>query len=298
MEGKVNYTTVGVFVVSLVAMLLTAIFWLSSVGHGKLDNTYEVLLYEDVTGLSKDSPVRFNGVKVGFVDSISLDKKNPKLVRLILKIDRGVLITKSTYAILNEQGITGVVNVNLKAQTDTATPLESTPGEPYPVIPSKPSLLMQLSNTLPELTSNIQELSGSISEILDSKNRKAITQSLQNIASITQVLANNATEFSNIMQNLDKTMENVSAGSEQFPGAMKKFNKTLRAVNKMAAQMEVTMQSGRVAINNFSTQLMPNAQMALENLSNVSSNVDQLTTELQRNPSMLVRGRVPAQPGP
>lgn len=291
MEGKVNYTVVGVFVVSLSLTLLLSILWLSSLTHGRSDRTYAVLIYEDVTGLATDSPVRFNGVRVGFVESINLDKHNPKLVRLILKIHPDVLITKSTYAILNEQGLTGVVNVNLKAQTESSVPLIAAPGEPYPIIPSKPSLLMQLSNTLPELATTVQELSGSISQVLDPKNRKALSDSLQNIQEITYVMANNAVEFSDIMQNLDKTMQTVSDASDQFPDVMHKFNKALVSINQMSMQ-------GRVAINNFSNQVVPTAEKALTNFSNVSSSVNAVATELQQNPSMLVRGREPLPPGP
>src|SRR5256885_1498761 len=99
MESKVNYIVVGLFVIILSFFLISGIVWLSSEGHGKKYRTYLVLVREDVTGLNVESPVRFNGVKVGYVNQIELDHHNPKLVRLILRIENSVKITTSTYAI-------------------------------------------------------------------------------------------------------------------------------------------------------------------------------------------------------
>ncbi len=176
MEGRVNYTTVGIFVVVLTAFLFAFIIWLSVVGHGKSYRTYLVYVHEDVTGLSAESPVRFNGVKVGYVDALRLDDSNPKLVKLILRIEPDVRITTSTYAMLHAQGVTGVVYVNLKADPENPTPLAAAPGQPYPIIPTRPSLLMQLSTVLPEITKDIQNLSASIGQVLEKENKQSIKE--------------------------------------------------------------------------------------------------------------------------
>ena len=298
MQSKVNYSVVGLFVVILTAALFILIIWLSSAGHGKDYQTYLVFVHEDVTGLSPESPVRFNGVGVGYVKSIELDPKNPRLVRLALRIERKAPVTTSTYAILNAQGVTGVVYVNLKAETETAPRLVAAPGQLYPIIPSRPSLLMQLSAVLPEVTKNLKNLSVNVAAVLDKDNQASIKDALQNIDVITKTLADNSEKFS-------VTMTNVSKASDQFPQAMTQLNKTLVSVNQLSDQMKKTsmkisntMQSGQVAINNFSNQIIPSAQQALIHFSRTTQSIGQLTTDLQRNPSMLIRGKPPEQPGP
>lgn len=305
MEGKVNYTVVGLFVIVLAAFLLTAIIWLTTEGHGKTYKTYLVYVHEDVTGLSAESPVRFNGVKVGYLQSIQLDNNNPKLVKLELRIERDVVITTSTYAILNAQGITGVVYVNLKAETESAPALVALPGQPYPIILSRPSLLMQLSAVLPEVTKDIQALSASIAQVLDKENRTSIRDSLKNIQTVTKTLADNSADFTASMQSLRNTLFRVSQVSDQMPETINQLNKTLSSVDQLSLQMgktsltiNQTMQSGRLVIHNFSDQLMPAAQQALSNLSTATTSVHQLSEELQRDPSMLVRGRAPQPLGP
>ncbi|HLB56854.1 MAG TPA: MlaD family protein [Coxiellaceae bacterium] len=305
MQGKVNYTAVGFFVVVLSAFLAITIFWLSTMSGNKHYSTYLVYVHENVTGLSVESPVRFNGVKVGYVQAINLDAHNPKLVKLKLGIAPDVRITTSTYAILNEQGITGVVYVNLKAETETAPLLTATAGEPYPVIPSKPSLLMQLSTVLPEVTKDIQNLSASIAELLDKENQESITSSLKNISQITKVMADNSADFTNTMQSLDNTLANMSEASNHFPETVKQLRKTLSSIQTLTLHMtkatdtiDQTMQNGQAAIHNFSNQVIPSAQQALSHLSQATMSMNQLTDELQRNPSMLVRGKAPEPLGP
>lgn len=277
MQGKVNYTVVGIFVVVLTAFLITGIFWLSTIGDNKDYRTYLVYVHEDVTGLSVESPVRFNGVKVGYVKSIELDPTNSKLVTLKLHVEPGVAISTSTYAILNEQGVTGVVYVNLKSETENAPELKALPGQPYPIISSKPSLLMQLSAVLPDVATDVQGLSKSIAEVLNEKNRQSIQESLANIAVVTKTLADN---------------------SKNFTQTIEQLNKTLASIDKTAATITKTMQGGQTVMRNFSNQVLPNAQQAISNLSQATMSVHQLTDELQRNPSMLIRGKGPAQLGP
>ena len=192
MEGKVNYTVVGIFVVVLMVLLFFMVFWFTTYSRTQQYKPYLLYVHEDVTGLSVDSAVRFNGVQVGFVQSIKLDESNPKLVKLLLQIEPHVRITTSTYALLNAQGITGVIYVNLKSSTVEAPLLKAQPGEKSPVIPARPSLLMQLSSVLPEVTKDIQQLSASIAQVLDVPNRQSISNSLKNVEHFTQTLSNNA----------------------------------------------------------------------------------------------------------
>jgi phospholipid/cholesterol/gamma-HCH transport system substrate-binding protein len=297
-QGKVNYTVVGIFVVVLTAVLIIAIFWLSTLGNNKDFRTYLVNVHEDVTGLSVESPVRFNGVKVGYVESIKLDPHNSKLVTLKLQIEPQIVITVNTYAILNEQGITGVIYVNLKSDAENGPVLKALPGQEFPVIPSRPSLLMQLSAVLPEVATEVQNLSKSISGLLNAENRQSIGTTLKNMATITQTLADNSKNFTDTLQLLRNTLTNVSAASVTFPETMASINRLSGQMAATSASIKTTMQSGQNLIRNFSDQVLPDTQQAITNLSHATMGVDELTQQLQRNPSMLIRGKAPAQLGP
>jgi phospholipid/cholesterol/gamma-HCH transport system substrate-binding protein len=167
LEPKTNYTLVGLFVLILTAGLVITSLWLSFGLDKKSYNYFTVYTKESVAGLSTESLVKYNGVKVGYVDGISLSKNNPQKVQLMLKIENGTPITQGTVASLVTQGITGMTYLGLSAKTPSLVPLKASPGEPYPVIPVKPSFFAAMEN-------NIQDATESIKRVFDEENAKNV----------------------------------------------------------------------------------------------------------------------------
>ena len=118
MESKTNYTAVGIAVVLMLFGLISVALWLSEGFNRKTYHNYLVFMQEAVSGLSEGSLVKYNGVKVGLVKSIILDK-NPRLVELILEIEEGTPITVDTVANLIAQGITGTTYLGLSVTSAT-----------------------------------------------------------------------------------------------------------------------------------------------------------------------------------
>lgn len=305
MDSKVNYTVVGIFVVVLSAAFIVMFFWLSATRHDKIYNTYLTYVHEDVTGLTVQGAVRYNGVQVGYVSAIDLDSNNPQLVRLTLKVEQGTPVTTSTVVTLLPMGITGVVYVGLKAQTPNAPLLGAKAGEPFPIIPFQPSFFMQLGKVLPELTNKINTISQSVSQILDEKNRQALSDSLQNISEITKNISKNSQKLDAITDSLDELLKNTAEASKSLPQTMKEFDVTMKNVQQVSQRIDVLsknanlmMSQTRVLMGNLNDQLMPSAQQTLVNLNQLSGNLVGVSEDLQRNPSMFIRGKQATSPGP
>lgn len=305
MDSKVSYTVVGLFVVILASALIVAFFWLSQYRHNKTYHTYLVYMHAEVSGLSVQSSVRFNGVKVGYVGSIKLDKDNPQLVILSLKILQGTPITTSTVAILMPQGITGVVYVGLKAETTRAPLLKLRKGQKYPIIPARPSLFTQVSEVLPQITSTLKSLGESVNKVFDKENRTALRNILQHMNQFTKTLADNSKNLDVSMKSMKKILQNSEHASEQLPKVMQQLQATLisarntsKQIDAAAVSLKYTLRDGRAAMSNFSNQLLPNTTRTMTKLNELISNLAKLSIELKYNPSVLVRGKQPALPGP
>lgn len=305
MDRRVSYLAVGVFVISLVIAAIAIFFWLTLRKHDQGYNTYIVYLHEEVSGLSVQSPVRYNGVPVGYVKSISLVPSNPQLVRVMLDIETGTPINTSTVATLSSQGITGVDFIGLKAQKVDAPPLTKHAGEDYPVIPSKPSLLMQLSEVMPEITTKISQLSDSVSQLFDKTNTDSIAATLQNIQHFTKALRDSSAQVTASMNSLQKVLAQTEVASKNFPKlvnttmtTMKDLQTTATSFDTAAKHASQALDSGQMAINALSQQLLPSAQQALQHLGNIEINLQSFTDQLKRNPAMVVRGKMPTSPGP
>src|SRR5829696_616571 len=96
MESKVNYAIVGGFVIILLTAIVLAIIWLSSGLSFTNYAIYMSYMQESVSGLSIDAPVEFNGVEVGKVKIIKINKDNPQLVEVLYRIKQSTPVTQGT----------------------------------------------------------------------------------------------------------------------------------------------------------------------------------------------------------
>lgn len=303
MGTKVNYTLVGLFVILLGATAIVLFLWFSAFRHHQTFGTYLVYMHEEVSGISIQTPVRFNGVKMGYVQKIEINSADPQQVILTLKIKHETPITTSTVATLRSEGIIGTDYVALKALTVRALSLVAKPGEKYPVIPSEPSLLMKVSTALQEVTETIKELSNNIGKVFDEKNRLAISTSLVNIQKVTETLANNSENIDAALRSMKQLIKNSDKASEQLPPVIHQLQDTLAHIKITERQFDraghgivLTVSDARIAMQNMLIQILPIVQQLLTKFNATAAHLQQLSVELQNNPSILVRGKYPPLP--
>jgi phospholipid/cholesterol/gamma-HCH transport system substrate-binding protein len=70
------------------------------------DNNYTVKAkFKSVSGLKKGSQVEMAGVKIGSIDSVSLDKDDRAIVKM--KIEKGIVLTDDVIASVKTSGLIG-----------------------------------------------------------------------------------------------------------------------------------------------------------------------------------------------
>lgn len=286
MEAKTNYTLVGVLVLILTVGLLSTGLWLSVGFNQKKYIPYTVYLNEAAGGLAEDAAVKYNGVQVGFVKEIKLNKSDPRQVEIILNIEEGTPITTSTSATLISQGITGVAYVGLSAGSADLTPLQTMPGEPYPVIPARPSLFNQLDSILKEVSENVNKIGNEAQRIFNDENALSIKNTLANMDKISSVIAKNNENINHSIKNADEFLLNLSKVSKDFPQIAKDLKLGVAKFNN-------TMNTGQHAIETISQQALPPIIVLLRHLNNISANLEDVSAEFRQNPSVLIRGTAP-----
>ena len=298
MESKTNYTLIGILVLLFSTVVIITGLWLSVGLHSTVYNTYASYMNEPVFGLSVQSPVKFNGVSVGFVKNIAINRSDPQQVLILMDIEQNTPITTSTTSVLQSQGITGLRYIELSVDQRNSEPLIPIPGEQYPVIPSRPSLLVQLDLALKDITENFATVSSAVNQVLDKENSTSIKNSLRNIEHVTSVLSNQAS-------NTAELLDNLSQASKGFPQAIQDISKGAVSLRLMSdsvytagRKMSKTMDYGRQAIKQLSEQTMPQVTSLLEKLGVIARNANSLTKELKTNPAMLLRGKQPPKLGP
>ena len=291
MDTKVNYAAVGLFVIVLCAALVIGFVWLSGFSNRQVFKTYLVYAAGGVTGLNTDSPVLFNGVRVGSVGKIKLDNVNPQFVKIYLKVEENIPITESTYATLVPQGITGLVYIGLQSESAVAPLLKTEPDKPYPIIPYHKPLLIQLSESLPELAHDVGQIASKVKGILNEENMANVKQTLNHLESITSMLDKQSHTIQSSLHSLDHLLKNTSNASEHFTSTIESAQRTLNQLDKTGQLLDRE-------IDTFGQQTMPSLQELLSRANDAMANIQVFTQDLSTNPSILVRGKKSPPPGP
>lgn len=284
MEAKTHYTHVGIAVLVLAISLLSASLWLSVGFDRKKYNNYLVYLNEPAGSLTEDSMVKYNGVRVGLVNSIELNNQDPQQVILVLKIEEGIPITEGTQATLISQGITGTTYLGLSATSPSLKPLMKTANAPYPIIPSKPSFFHQLEK-------NIDKLTQQVNRIFDKENTDNIRLTLDHLEKLSAVFSKNNTNIDESLQELPKLIKGLKVSAQ-------KINVMADDVSVSGKQFTTTMKAGKNSIDQISQQTLPPATLLLRRLNDIAANLEKISASMRQNPSVVLRGSAPPKLGP
>lgn len=202
METRANYLLVGIVVIMVVTAIFTFFIWLAG-GPNKSQYT-QVMIYfpGSVSGLSQGSQVRYRGVQVGNVASISLDPKVPDQVHVLVNVLKTTPLYEDMRADLQMLGITGLSFIELTGYSAESKPLIRHDDEPYPVIYGSESALEKMMSNIPVLLQSYTDVAYTILDTLNEQNRIAFSESLQNINHFTKELADSREQMNAI---LDKT---------------------------------------------------------------------------------------------
>ncbi len=305
MNVKVNYLFLGVFVIILGIGLIYGVYWLSRGSNGVKHDTYRVYFSESVSGLSEKSSVKYNGVKVGYVDRIEIDQVNFRQIILTLQIATDTPITDETYATITSQGITGLAFIGLKTLIPYGRKIKAKLNEPYPVIKSSPSLFVEIDQAINQATINLKSLVARIEGILDDENQQYFKNMLKSFDTIARHLS---TKMQSIDENFEKfnmLIEDISKVSQRMPRFIEQAEKTLASfegtsvsVSKSTKYFNNTMGDTSKLIIDLNQQLIPLMSKTMEKLEHALSSFNDLSRDLQEDPSMLVRGRAKSRIGP
>jgi phospholipid/cholesterol/gamma-HCH transport system substrate-binding protein len=172
METDKNYFLVGLFVITLILGGMGFSLWLTSAGKGDY-NHYRIRFAESVSGLNKESAVKFRGVDIGSVEKISIDLKDSKLIQVDIRVLKSTPIKTDTTATLKLYGITGEIYIELSGGSHDAPELKGKENE-LPEIHAKPSSIDVISNGLPRLLEKANHVADQLSKIFSNENVRSV----------------------------------------------------------------------------------------------------------------------------
>ncbi len=311
MNTRTNNVLVGLFVLLLLGALIAGVLWLSAGGPPRDYDYYLTYMTESVSGLSVDAAVKYKGVNVGRVREIKLNPENPEEVRLLLMVLQGTPIREDTVATLELQGLTGLANINLTGGGRDSAALRKGDDE-YPVIPSRPSLLVRMDDTLSELLGNLIQTSARFNQLMSEENRRAVSATLKSVEKTTAAMAEESSDLRGVVDDARATLANIRRSSEKIPAVIDRFQSSADALENMANTLartsealsrtgnalQQTVESSGKDIQYFTGAALPEANVLVAELRQTAENLRRMSELLERDPSVLLYGGPPREPGP
>ncbi|SFR37100.1 phospholipid/cholesterol/gamma-HCH transport system substrate-binding protein [Pseudidiomarina maritima] len=251
METKAHHIIVGIATLLLLIAALAFSLWLAKADSEQAYKNYDVLFKEPVSGLTVGSPVQFNGISVGEVTQLSLDKNDARMVRARIRITAETPITKATKASRTLLNITGASGIALEQSVAKSQPINQQDG--IPEIVAEPSELTQLRLNTEELFVSVSQVINNANRLFSENNMQAIESILVNIDTFSGELAEQSQNFASVLDNLQQSTKQlndslVALESELTERSEPLFNKAEETLGNLAAasnQLNELMQQNR-----------------------------------------------------
>jgi phospholipid/cholesterol/gamma-HCH transport system substrate-binding protein len=295
METRANYVLIGAFVLIAAAALMLFVVWIAKAPFSRDFDVYDVVFDGPVNGLGKGGEVRFNGIKVGEVSRLSLDRKDPNKVIARISVDAQTPVRVDSKAQLNFLGITGVTFIQILAGSPEKPMLQRTD-------PNVPAIILAEKTGLDQLLGGGQDILTNVSSALSPDNIAALTRSLANIQKITDKLA----QDDGLIDTATVTLKSVNKAVTSIDAAAKTFNADFHAlavkadgaltdVSPAIADIRGAMKNINDAAAQINTGLAPNANRTLEQLALAAGDlralmlrINALAGEIEQDPSTFV----------
>ena len=299
MDRDANYVAVGAFVLLVIAMAVSFVFWYTGERDKRTYQRYEIYFPGSVSGLTAGSPVRYLGVDVGKVARIALDPQQRKTVQVLADIDSTAPIDDRTRASLSLQGITGLLFVDLEQDPKAETTGALAQGQQYPMIRSRRSDFDVLLSNLPALTTHLVELADHFNEIFSDDSVRALKATLENARLASERLPDTVRQAQQLLIEVRRTTQEVQGTVAELHGLITAESPDLKAAFANIRQISDNLAKTTTRLNSFvaenepgysrfSKQSLPEFEQLLRESRQAVRDFRDLSRSLKQNPSQLI----------
>lgn len=324
-QQKIN---LGIFVSLASAILLSSIFLLIGVKMWEKKEHYFINFQSknvSMSGLSVGSAVKYSGIQIGRVSSIKIDPQDVSVIVVHLEVDGGTPIAEDSVATLGNVGITGLKYIELSRGSFGARIRE--PGEEIPsgpsfvdeitgkaaVIAQKTELILnQISKFLDDerqtefwnTVKGVQQLVSRADKTLEvtqpelqkmTQNVADITKELHGVASELNVLLDrNTPALNRIVSTTDLMMQEIQVTRAKLNSLIDEATKVVVSANSSLGDEGLRNTLGKVdSFIESSTLMLKQSEediiLTMEHLREASENLNDFSTLIRENPSLLLR---------
>lgn len=295
MENRAYAIAAGLFTILLAVGMFIAAKWLT--GGAVAREVYELVSPFPVTGLNPRGTVRYRGVEVGRVESMRFNPENQREILVRVLVDSDLKLTKSSYAQLGFQGVTGIAHVQLEDDGASQEALVTSDLNPAR-IPVRQSFLAELTRSGQTLLASVSETANRVNAVLSPENQERLAQLLANLNSTTQRLDGLVADLQVTAKALPAVLAEASQALKRTEAAMARLSADDGALERFARAADHVGATSRELAEAVNAGAMPRIVELTEELTRTTRNLDRLVRSIEEHPQSLVFGRQAPPPGP
>jgi paraquat-inducible protein B len=321
MSKKINTTSIGLFIVTGLALGVIGLLLFSS---AKLfTKTLDVIVYfdESLNGLNEGAPVKYRGVTIGSVKRVMVhfnqatnDYAMPVIVEVQEKLLRERLgealdvfteqslearIKRGLRASLQTESlVTGVLYVEVRPNRNAPPAVFHQLKKVYPELPTEPTQIQALFNNLASLDikgieNNLNALLVKLDTVIGDVKMGQISQGITNLLLSLDRLVSSS-EITNGLAAVRTTLDQYRLLGEKLNA---RVDPLADSVTNSLAEANRTLGELRGTAENLKSMLAPDSplrndlDLALEQLAGAAQSLSTLLDFLKQHPNALITGR-------
>jgi phospholipid/cholesterol/gamma-HCH transport system substrate-binding protein len=269
METKANYVLIGAATVIGAALIMLFAMWIAGGDFRRGFNTYDVVFDDPVRGLTDGGEVRFNGIKVGEVETLRIDPDNTNRVIARIRVSSDVPVKVDSEAQLEPIGLTGVTLIQLTAGSPSAELLRPPNFGPPPRLQGRGSQIDVIVARGEEVAMRASEAMAAVRDLLTEENIERVTRIIQNLETVSAQLA----DTNSVVSQSGNAAREIATLANQLQSDLRELDAAVNEINDAAA-----VASG---------ETLPELTLAAEEIRRAAAAVSRVASNLEENPSVL-----------
>lgn len=302
---------VGAFALAAIVLLVLALVFVGKVNvFRKRLNTY-TLYTKFAGGMEKGAPVRYAGIRVGRIETVSIDKDQPTRAEIVISVDPAIPIRTDSKARVSSLGLLGEYYVEIRPgslEADLLPPggeISAEESVEWTELMDRVGVATEEAQLLlADARTRLNVVLDNVKDLTREENRERVRSSLKRV---DEILADTQPRLKIILAKvestsikIDKFMEDIKVTRAKLDTLLDNWGQlageddaeielTLRKLRDMLGRAEQTMDEAR----RFLVANRENLDVTIENIRVSSEDIREITDTIKRRPYSLIRVKNP-----
>jgi phospholipid/cholesterol/gamma-HCH transport system substrate-binding protein len=313
MENKSHAFMTGLFTIALAIGVVLAALYLNRDNQVRVP--YVLSTTQSVAGLNPQAAVRYRGMDVGKVESITFDPSKPGVINVRIGVVPSTPVTTATFAELGMQGVTGLAFVQLNQPDGVeAKPLPTSEAKPAQ-LPLRASLLDRLSVSGEAMFTKAGESMERFNRLLGDENQKAFSGTLagaqatmgkfdkvaEGFAPLGAAYTQVASDARRAIATSDKALADMGKLAREMSAkleAVDRITKSVDGVDKSIAGIDASVKEVGDMATAIRQDTLPRMNALAGEVGAGVRGVTSAAEKLSDEPHAVLHGPSPSKPGP